>query len=412
LDSAAANTACAADYKYLSKQAALGSSFVNSPLWSVIDGPFKLKSYNATSGAWSIVPNPDYSGTDKPYLSEVDFAPFTSDTAEYASLQAGGKNGLNIGYLTQAATPEYNASNPNSNNPLKNKGYLFSSVTPQDGIQYYQINFGNTDVGSLFQQGYLAKAIQETVDQAGIIKSVSKGWGYPTTGPVPTQPAGNPILASANQANVFDPTAAKASLAAHGWDTSTTPATCTSPGTGAAQCGAGIKAGQKFEFTVDYTAGNSGAQLTSEVEATDAAKAGITIHFVPEQENQIATQGVTCAGSTKSGCWQGLFYGGWVYAPDYLPTGDALFATGAGPNVWSYSNATVDQAILATTQDSSATAMDAYETAMAANQPVIYQANGWGNVGYPFIPEVSSNLHVGDSDPFGGIEPQDWYYVK
>jgi peptide/nickel transport system substrate-binding protein len=412
LGSAAAKTACAADYAYLSKQAADGSTFVNSPLWSVVDGAWKLTSYNGTSGAWDIAPNPDYSGSDKPYLDAVDFKPYTSDTSEYAALKAGGKDALNIGYLTQAATPVYDASNPNSNNPMKNKGYSFADVTPQDGIQYYQINFGNTDVGQMFQQGYFTKAVQETVDQTQMISKVDKGWGYPTTGVVPTQPAGNPILASANQGQYFSPSAAKAALSAHGWNTSTTPATCADPGSGANQCGAGIKSGQKAEFTVDFTAGNSVAQLESEVEASDAAQAGIVINFVPEQENQISTAGVTCAGSTKSGCWQGLFYGGWVYAPDYLPTGDALFATGAGPNVWSYSNATVDQSILATTQDSSASAFDAYETAIAANQPVIYQPNSWGNVGYPEIPEVSNDLHVGDSDPFGGIEPQDWYFVK
>jgi peptide/nickel transport system substrate-binding protein len=412
LGSAAAKTACAADYAYLSKQAAAGSSFVTSPLWTVVDGAWKLSSYNATSGAYSIVPNATYSGTDKPYLSAVDFVPYTSDTAEYSALKAGGTDGLNIGYLTQSATPKYNASNPNSDNPLTSKHYSFSSVTPQDGIQYYQINFGNTDVGALFQQGYFTTAVQETVDQAGIISSVSKGWGYPTTGPVPTQPAGNPILASAATAGNFNVSAAKASLKAHGWDVSTTPATCTDPGTGATQCGAGIKAGQKAAYTVDYTAGNTAAQLTSEVEAADAAKAGIQITYVPEQENQISVAGVTCAGSTKSGCWQGLFYGGWVYAPDYLPTGDALFATGAGPNVWSYSNAAVDKAIVATTQSASASAFGAYETAMQANQPVIYQPNGWGNVGYPFIPEVSNTLHVGNSDPFGGFEPQDWYFTK
>ncbi len=83
LGSAAAKTACAADYAYLSKQAAAGSSFVTSPVWSVVDGAWKLTSYNATSGAYSIVPNATYSGTDKPYLSAVDFVPYTSDTAEY-----------------------------------------------------------------------------------------------------------------------------------------------------------------------------------------------------------------------------------------------------------------------------------------------------------------------------------------
>jgi peptide/nickel transport system substrate-binding protein len=408
----AATTACAADWKYLSAQSIAGTTWTTSPLWTLIDGPWKLKSYNGTSGAYSIVPNTSYSGPDKPHLDEVDFVPYTSDTAEYAALKAGGKNALNIGYLTQAAQPEFVASNPDSDNPLKSKGYDFAPLAYQDGIQYYQINFGNTDVGALFKQGYFTKAVQETVDQAGLIKSVLKGWGYPSSGAVPPEPAGNPILPSANTANVFDVSAAKASLTAHGWDTSQSPAVCTSPGTGATQCGAGIVMGQKAEYTVDYTAGNSGAVLESEIEAADAAKAGIVINYVAQQENQIAAEGVTCAGTTKSGCWQGLFYGGWLYAPDYLPTGEALFATGAGPNVWSYSNPAVDQTAYQSTVGASTSAMYAYETALAAEAPVIFEPNGPGNTGYPFIPEVSSNLNVGLSDPFGGIEPQDWYFTK
>ncbi|HEV2637856.1 MAG TPA: ABC transporter substrate-binding protein [Actinocrinis sp.] len=408
----AMTTACTADWKYLSAQSTLGGTWTTSPLWTIIDGAWKLKSYNGSSGAYSIVPNPSYSGPDKPHLDEVDFVPYKSDTAEYAALKAGGTDALNIGYLTQSAQPEFVPSNPDSDNPLTSKGYVFAPLADQDGIQYYQINFGNTDVGQLFKQGYFTKAVQETVDQAGMIKSVQKGWGYPSSGAVPPQPAGNPILPSANTANVFDIAAAKASLTAHGWDTSQTPATCTDPGTGPNQCGAGIAQGQKAAYTVDYTAGNSGAQLETELEASDAAKAGIQITFTAQQENQIGAEGVTCAGSTASGCWQGLFYGGWVYAPDYLPTGEALFATGAGPNTWSYSNPQVDQTAYQSTVSNSASAMDAYETALAALPPVIFQPNGQGNVGYPFIPEVSKNLYVGKSDPFGGFQPQDWYFTK
>ena len=70
---------------------------------------------------------------------------------------------------------------------------------------------------------------------------------------------------------------------------------------------------------------------------SDAAKAGIAITTVTARPRTHRQRGLACAVTTGPAAWQGLLYGGWVYAPDYYPTGDALFATGAGPNVWSFS---------------------------------------------------------------------------
>ena len=36
--------------------------------------------------------------------------------------------------------------------------------------------------------------------------------------------------------------------------------------------------------------------------------------------------------------WEIVAFGGWIYSPDYLPTGEELFATGAGSNSGSYSD--------------------------------------------------------------------------
>lgn len=185
---------CAADYAYLSGESTKGSSYVGSPLWSVVDGPWKLKSYDGTSGAYAMAPNATYSGPQKPYLDEVDFVPYTSDTKEFADLQAGssGANAINVGYLPAQDTPQYNAKNPDAGNPLSGQGYYIPAPTYLDSISYYQINFANPNVGPLFKQSYFTKALQQTVDQQGIINGIYKGWAYPTTGAVPSQPSGNP----------------------------------------------------------------------------------------------------------------------------------------------------------------------------------------------------------------------------
>src|SRR5579875_3755395 len=65
-DSAADGWAkCKAVYTFLTAQSKIASTYATSPLWSVVDGPWKLSSFN-TNGNVTIVPNKTYSGTPKP----------------------------------------------------------------------------------------------------------------------------------------------------------------------------------------------------------------------------------------------------------------------------------------------------------------------------------------------------------
>jgi peptide/nickel transport system substrate-binding protein len=409
--SQAAMTDCAADFNYLTKAAVDGKTFTTSPLWTVVDGPWKLKSYNGTSGAYSLVPNSSYSGPQKPYLDEVDFVPYTSDTAEYAALKAGstGADAIQVGYTDSPDLPKYVPSNPNSDNPLKNKGYTFAQPYYLDEISYYMVNHANATVGALFNQPYFMQSIQDTVDQNGIINGVYKGWGYTDTSAVPQQPSGNPISPAAKSAAVtYDPSKAKSLLAANGWDTSTTPATCTKPGTGAGECGAGVKQGQQASFTLDYPSGVGTIAQEATAMASDAAQAGIKINMVSQTQNQIGNESSPCTTATSAGCWEGLLYGGWVYAPDYYPTGDGLFATGAGANIWGGSDKTLDSLIYKTTISNDVSDFYAYEDYLNAHQPVIYMEDLLQNQGT----EVVNGLNIGVGDPYQGVEPEYWYFTK
>jgi peptide/nickel transport system substrate-binding protein len=102
-------------------QSKIASTYATSPLWSVVDGPWKLSSFN-TNGNVTVVPNKDYSGSPKPKLSAVKFVPFTADSAEYTALKTGE---LDVGYVpTQdLAQKPANASLP-STNPLGSSYYL------------------------------------------------------------------------------------------------------------------------------------------------------------------------------------------------------------------------------------------------------------------------------------------------
>src|SRR6202012_2362772 len=66
----------------LNKQGTTVSTFASNPLWQVVSGPFKLKSFSATNGSYVMTPNPSYGGSPKPRYSQLDVNTYTSFTAE------------------------------------------------------------------------------------------------------------------------------------------------------------------------------------------------------------------------------------------------------------------------------------------------------------------------------------------
>lgn len=410
--SAAAATDCAATYKYLATESTDDKNWASSPLWSVVDAPFKLKSFNATSGAYSLLPNTSYSGTDKPYLSEVDFVPYTSDTSMYSALKAGSKSAdsLQVGYVPAEDLPKYNASNLQAGNPLASDGYYFSNPINIDLVSFYYLNDGNPTVSALFKQTYFIKALQDTVDQQGVINGIAKGWGYPTYSLIPTLPAGNPISPEleANK-TTYDVSAAKALLKANGWDVSTTPATCASPGTAAGECGAGVTKGEKAQFGLNYGSGVQSAVTEVNDMVSDAASAGITI--TPDAMAYSALNNFMAANTSASGgsAWQANWYGSWVYSA--LPSGEGFLATGSGNNIMSFSDSTLDKLIYnVTVAKDSDQAMYAYENYTATHAiPLILMPN-FQNTFAPMA--VANGFHIDAGDAFGGFLMQDWYYTQ
>ena len=114
---------CPAVYKYLDAQSRDLSSYVGSPIWSVVDGPWKLSAFNA-DGHISFVPNKSYSGPVKPKLAVFEEVPFTTDTAEYGVLQSPSSSSkIDVGYLPQQDAPAKPADAAVGANPLAARGY-------------------------------------------------------------------------------------------------------------------------------------------------------------------------------------------------------------------------------------------------------------------------------------------------
>jgi peptide/nickel transport system substrate-binding protein len=398
-DTAADNYAkCRAVYNFLTAQAKNTGSYTTSPIWDVVDGPWKLHSFNSAGGA-SFVPNPKYSGSPKPKIAVFKEVPFTSYSAEYAALKTGL---LDVGYIPPGNLP---AKSPSSALPASNP--LGSAYTLAPNYQwyfsYYVINWRNPAMGPVFKQLYAREALEYVADQNGISQAVYGGYAYPTTGVVPAEPPTNPWLPSAQLANgrqgpyPFSISKAVALLTSHGWKMVGGIMTCENP----SACGTGIKEGQQFTFTLDYATGLSTFASEAAAYKSDASKAGIGVNLVGQAFDTIIGD-----AEPSNSAWQGAMYGGWQYSPDYEPTGEDLLASGAGSNSGSYSDPTMDKLISATETSSSIAAYHAYANYAAQQVPFIYMPVSYS------IQAVKSKLHGVDFNTLQTELPEYYYFTK
>ena len=389
---------CAKVWGFLSAQAKDTSTYGSSPLWGVVDGPWKLTAFNA-SGPDIFVPNKAYSGSPKPKLSELKYVDYTSDTAMYTALKTGS---LDVGQVPPADLPEkpLNQALPSSN-PLGSAYALQPFYTY--AIAYTQLNFKNPTAGPMLKQLYFRQVLMYVNDQVGISKEIYRGYAYPTTGPVPPEPANafEPAVEKANGgagAYPFDIAKAKSVLESHGWKMVGGVMTCETP----AKCGAGIKAGTQAKFTMDYTSGSTALAGQVDTYKSDASQAGISIALQAESFSTLLGVGVSTNPS-----WQMIDLSGWAYdGPGYLPTGEPLFQTGAPSNSGSYSSPTMDSLINKIQDDSSMSLFHQYATFTADQLPFIWVPQIY------FIQAVKSNLKGVTFDPLYTFLPEYWYFTK
>ncbi len=101
-------------------------------------------------------------------------------------------------------------------------------------------------------------------------------------------------------------------------------------------------------------------------------------------------------------------WGVWTFAPDYLPTGDELFASTAVNNTGAYSSARNDQLITASldarTPSQFDTAMYNWQDYLAGQLPVVYQPDA------PTLLEAINGLEIGPQNSSLNITPEAWFY--
>jgi peptide/nickel transport system substrate-binding protein len=400
---------CAAVYKYLDAQAKNLSGYVSSPLWSIVDGPWKLSAFNA-DGHVTMVPNKSYSGPVKPRLSAFQEVPFTTDSAEYNVLQSPSSSSkVDVGYIPENNLPAKPAGAAVGGNPLSSRGYTLAPWYTW-GINYYVTNFQSTvsDHAAIIKQLYFRQAMAYLMNQQAVIQGPLKGYGSITPGPVPQNPV-TQYLSPQLKGNPFpyDPAKAKSLLTSHGWKV--TPGgttTCTNP----SLCGSGVTAGSALSFNFPYATGTAWIQAEMTQLQSNAAALGIKLNLQPKPFNQVTALAAGNCTVAKIPCnWDFADWGGgWSFAPDYSPTGETLFMCGAIANSGGYCSSANDSFINQTLTDNATSIMHNWQNYLSPQLPVQWQPNAAYQV-----TEVANNLKGALPQlPTLNLTPETWYFVK
>lgn len=351
-------------YRYLTKESEDQSTFATNPLWQVVNGPFQLKSFDPTTGSFSLVPNDNYSGPGDQHLDQVDFKAFTSASAVLNQYKAGN---LTIGTLDSSFVTEIEE--------LKDDGYHVYGAPAPARFDALTINFANTvdNFDKVIAQAYVREALQRLIDQDGYVKSrgVYNGAASPNyssagaDSPYPPEFGDEPTYP-------YDPDAAEELLTEHGWDVEPDgTTTCQRPGTAEDQCGEGIPAGQEISFTL--ASANTPAYVGARdvAFASEAKKLGIEVKVVTKSLNfMYANYGNSYAPANKNE-WAMQDFGALYQAAGY-PTSNTLFNTTGSFNLGSYSSPEADRLIEDSTFGADPEALSEEITVISEDLPVLF----------------------------------------
>ena len=179
--------------------------------------------------------------------------------------------------------------------------------------------------------------------------------------------------------------------------------TCQDP----AKCGTGIKKGQQLKLTYVYSTGVAATTAMWQTYKSDASKAGIDINILGQSFNTIVGEAAPCSPMGPKCNVQVFAYGGWVFdGPGFEPTGEPLFATGAGSNAGNYSDPKMDKLINATHTSSSLSVVPRLRHVRGAAAAVHLEPERYT------VQAVSSKLHNVTFSPLFTLLPEYWYFTK
>jgi peptide/nickel transport system substrate-binding protein len=389
-------------YNYLAGQSKSVTTYGTNPLWKVVDGPYKLTSFNNTTGAFTMTPNTSYGGPHTAKMSTVDAVPYTSDTAEFDAVKAGK---IDVGYIPQTDVAQVKS--------VESSGYHVYGY-PAFGFEYVTYNFADKtgDFNNIIGQLYIRQAVAHLEDEAGYIKAFFGGAGSYGYGPVPVYPK-SPYTPSdaTTDPYPFSVSDAISLLKAHGWTIHTSGTDiCSKPGTGSGECGAGIPKNTPLSWNLIYNTSPAiiGEQVTDL--ASEAAKAGITIHLSSSNFDYMITNynDPTPSGKANIDKWAMEDFGG--FSISTYPTTDGIFNYPAGENIGAYNNAEATKLITESVTSPNPDAVKNEASYLTKVQPGLFQPN-------VDLIEVWRTDISGPPASFASLtqyqlNPEYWYFIK
>lgn len=382
-------------FQFLFKQSERLQTYATNPLWRAVDGPWTLSAYDAVTHAASFSANVRYRGPTPPKIAGYKLESFTTGTAEQDALRSGE---VTFGYLSPSALSEVSY--------FKSHGF---SVRPWRLFYNEAIEFGYTSPrwGALVKQLYVRQALQHLVNEKLYISRTLGGYGLADYGPVADY-AGSPYVSPGIRRDPYpyDPPAAAALLAAHGWKRGSSGAdVCMRPGTGSNECGEGIRKGRELDLLFLYSTATTSffAQVSAFQSAAKTVGVEITLDGLTVT-SMYSTAGV--CPSTPPCKWGLAGYAGflWPYTDNtILPTGKNEFGKG---NFWAggYDNPTAQALIDSADEHPGLKPLYAAEDYLSRNV-----ASLWWPLPDPIIvvrKDLQGWQHL---SPYGTILPSSWY---
>ena len=387
-------------YNFLAAQNKDLSTYATNPLWQVVDGPWKLTSYAASTGDATYVRNTAVLGPATGSIHALRVLSFTSDAAEFDSLLSAG--GITYGYM-----PFNDAAQVGTGHLGRLQGRGLADLGHHLHQHELRVAAGRGDLQAAVRPpGHAAP------DQPGRATSARSCTGTATrpTGRCRWCPAASSCPAPRRQNPYpYDPSAATALLRAHGWKIvpGGTDTVHRGPGPAADDCGAGIASGEKLAFGLRVLDRRAGGQRGGRGAAVgvqpgrDPAGADAAPRSAPSSADD-----VPC---TKSSCWQLNYYGqGWYFDPGYNdPDGSVLFDSTGVDNGGLYDSPAAN-ALISKLPSGGYPALYAYQDYLAKQLPMLWM---------PQLDEQISAVNdklkgVYPQDPLGNIYPENWYFVK
>jgi peptide/nickel transport system substrate-binding protein len=389
-------------YAFLQGEAKKASTLGNDPLWKVVDGPWEVKSFNATNGEIAMTPNPKYPWPQSHKLSEFTEVPYTSTTAELNALESGQ---LDVGYVpftSLKAIPH-----------LKAEGYKIAYWI-QAAFGGLIFNYAKSDAAApILDQLYVRQALTHLLDMKEIIQKIYHGFASYGSSPIPNPNNHGQYLTATGKTDPYpySTSAARNLLTEHGWHVVPNgTSTCAKPGTGPKECGKGIAGGAKLVFRIVGTqTSTTQYDLLQYIDSQfSSVGADMKVKLVPE--SNLASDAAACSGSVKTCSWDmELWMGEWPLGwTPYVETGTS-FVCGATSNYDSLCNTQNDALIQANTKSTNPIpALERWEDFMAKEQFQIFMPMpAYRVVAY------KANLHgLTPMDPYLQIYPEDWYFSK